>query len=220
MKATQFEFRFRLWISGAIYVLGFWSPWLRFGKSASPVSTTWLELSGDLSRWMSIETASLLITAGAIALAAAGTALRVWGMAHPARSGAANRREPVATRVDRSFGKPLSLGVLLFAPAISILMPPSGAVFFLAIGFVQLWRLNLREEAREDAGQSDASWIERTPVVEPRWMRAFAGEIFYVTMTACFAVLAWRYDARLLIQALLICFGFSLVVRAFAASRV
>jgi uncharacterized membrane protein len=33
-------------------------------------------------------------------------------------------------------------------------------------------------------------------------------------MTACFAVLAWRYNAQLLTQALIVCFGVSLVVRA------
>jgi len=32
-------------------------------------------------------------------------------------------------------------------------------------------------------------------------------------------VLAWRYNANLLIQALLICFGFSLVVRAFTVTK-
>jgi uncharacterized membrane protein len=39
-------------------------------------------------------------------------------------------------------------------------------------------------------------------------------------MTGCFAALAWRYNATLLTQALLICFGLSLVVRAFAAKTV
>ena len=39
-------------------------------------------------------------------------------------------------------------------------------------------------------------------------------EIYPVGMTGCFAVLAWRYNAQLLTQALIICFGVSLVVRA------
>lgn len=95
---------------------------------------------------------------------------------------------------------------MLFGLAISILMPPSGAVFFLVLGFVQLLRLALREES---AG----------PTAEPLWGRALAAETFYVAMTACLAVLAWRYNANLLIQALLICFGFSLVVRAFVTAK-
>jgi hypothetical protein len=28
MKATQFEFTFRLWIGVILYGLGFWAPWL------------------------------------------------------------------------------------------------------------------------------------------------------------------------------------------------
>lgn len=219
MRATQFEFRFRLWISGVIYLLGFWAPWLRFGKSAGPVSTTWLELSGELSRWMPIEPASVLITAGAIALAAMGTALRVWGTAY--RSGSAEESS-VAARgsLCRYLCSPLSLGILLFALAVSILMPPSGAVFFLVAGFVQFWRLILREKSSK-VGQSEVNLMKRDSarVGEPRWIRAFSGEIFFVTMTVCFAVLAWRYNATLLIQALLICFGFSLVVRAFATIK-
>jgi hypothetical protein len=51
---------------------------------------------------------------------------------------------------------------------------------------------------------------------QPQWLQAAVGEMFYVSMTGCFAVLAWRYNADLLTQTLLICFGLSLVVRAFA----
>lgn len=213
MKATQFEFRFRLWISGVIYFLGFWAPWLRFGKSSGPVSTTWLELSGELSRWIPMETASVLITAGAILLAAVGTVLRLWGTAYGGSSASGG--------LYRSLCSPLSLGALLFALAISILMPPSGAVFILVVGFVQFWRLILRENFDRGAEGSEAIRMERTSarVTKPKWMRAFSGEIFYVTMTVCFAVLAWRYDASLLVQALLICFGLSLVVRAFVTTR-
>lgn len=193
MKATQFEFRFRLWISFVIYVLGFWAPWLRYGESAGPVSTTWLEVSGYLSHFMRLETASVTVTVVAIALAVFGTAFRLWGTAHSGNS-------DVAGRLSRS-GNSRYMGALLFGLAISILMPPSGAVFFLVMGFVQILRLALREESAERAA-------------EPLWGRAFASEIFYVAMTACLAVLAWRYNANLLIQALLICFGCSLVVRA------
>lgn len=198
MKATQFEFRFRLWIGFVIYVLGFWAPWLRYGGAAGPVSTTWLEVSGELSHFMRLETASVAVTVVAIALAALGTAFRIWGTAHTRSFDGAGS----LARVRKS----RYLGALLFGLAISILMPPSGAVFFLVMGFVQLVRLALREES---AGRA----------TEPLWGRAFASETFYVAMTACLAVLAWRYNANLLIQALLICFGCSLVMRALVTAK-
>jgi protein-S-isoprenylcysteine O-methyltransferase Ste14 len=238
MKATQFEFRFRLWISFGIYFLGFWAPWLRYGHSAPPVSTTWLELSGGLAHWMPLETASVAVTSAAIALAMLGTAFRVWGTAYIGGSIVQARDlraiVVVAGGPYRYLRNPLYLGILLFALAISILMPPSGAVFFLVASFVQFWRLILREEPYLEAqlGATYRAYKEsvfrlipkagaRLPrcSAAPRWPQAVVAESFYLTMTACFAVLAWRYDANLLIQALLICFGLSLIVRAFAVAK-
>lgn len=198
MKATQFEFRFRLWIGFGIYVLGFWAPWLRYGRSAGPVSTTWLELSGELSHWMRLETATEIVTMAAIVLAAFGTALRIWSTAR--------KRGFSGSSWLAHLGNVRYFGALLFGLAISILMPPSGAALFLALGLIQLMRLALREGTAEIAS-------------EPLWGRAFALEAFYLAMTVCLAVLAWRYNATLLIQALLICFGFSLVLRAFATAK-
>lgn len=238
MKATQFEFRFRLWISFAIYFLGFWAPWLRYGSLRGPVSTTWLELSGELARWVPLQTASVAITLAAILLAAAGTAFRVWGTAYiggpVVQSSAMHARSVVAGGPYRYLRNPLYFGILLFALAVSILMPPSGAAFFLVASVVQFWRLILREEPFLESHQGEAYRAYKSAVsrlfprprtcvaksaAEPRWLQALVAEVFYVTMTVCFAVLAWRYDAGLLIQALLICFGLSLVVRAFAVTR-
>ena len=74
MKATGFEFSYRLLIGALIYILGFWSPWLRYGKSAGAVTTTWLELSGELARVTSLQTASMIITVLALACAEIGRA--------------------------------------------------------------------------------------------------------------------------------------------------
>ena len=48
----------------------------------------------------------------------------------------------------------------------------------------------------------------------PRWLQALLAETYPVAITLCFAVLAWRYNARILVQCVLICYGVSLVVRA------
>ena len=234
MKATQFEFRYRLWIGFAIYLLGFWSPWLRYGESPGRVSTTWLELSGELSRWLPLETATILVTSTAILLALLGTILRIWGTAYigssVVKSGTMHARGVVAAGPYRHLRNPLYLGSFLFAVGIAILMPPSGAIVSLTMSFVQMLRLILREEPYLEEQQGEGyrtykklvprllySPVARVPKSAdgPEWLQAVVAEIFYVAMTGCFIALAWRYNATLLIQALLICFGFSLVARAF-----
>jgi protein-S-isoprenylcysteine O-methyltransferase Ste14 len=235
VKATEFEFRFRLSIGFVIYFLGFWAPWLRYGPFAGPVSTTWLELSGKLSRWMPLETATVVVTAAAILLAVLGTGFRLWGTAYigssVVKSGAMHAHGVMTAGPYRYVRNPLYLGSFLFAVSVAILMPPSGAIFSNVASFVQILRLILREEPYMEAQQGEAylaykrrvprllpSLTARVPktALQPQWMQAVIAETFYVTMTGCFIVLAWRYNANLLTQALLVCFGLSLVTRAFA----
>lgn len=233
MKATQFEFRFRLWISVAIWILGFWAPWLQGARG-----TTWLELSGVLSRWMPLETASIAVTSLMLLLAVLGTIFRVWGTAYigsaVVKSGVMHAQGVVAAGPYRYMRNPLYFGSYLFALAVAILMPPSGAVFVLVANFVQILRLILGEEQYMQAQQGEAylayrkkvprlfpSLTARVPKLadHPEWLQAVVSEIFYVAMTGCFLVLAWRYNAILLTQAVLICFGLSLVARAFAVKK-
>ena len=56
-----------------------------------------------------------------------------------------------------------------------------------------------------------------TSAARPRWMQALLAETYPVAITLCFAVLAWRYNARMLVQCVLVCYGVSLVVRALTA---
>jgi hypothetical protein len=53
----------------------------------------------------------------------------------------------------------------------------------------------------------------------PRWAQALLAETYPVAITLCFGVLAWRYNARILVQCVLICYGVSLVVRALTGER-
>jgi len=233
MKATRFEFQYRLWIGFLIYVLGFWAPWLRFSKTAEPVVTTWLELSGQLGRVLPLQTASLVITVIAILLLVAAAILRVSGTAYLGASivtsGAMHANTVMAAGPFRYLRNPLYLGSFLNELAVSILMPPSGAVFFVMASAVQILRLVLGEETYLASRQGEPylayqarvprflpSVTPRVPAspVAPQWVMATIAETFYITLAICFAVLAWRYNAQLLIQAVIICFGFSLVVRA------
>ncbi|HTW45418.1 MAG TPA: isoprenylcysteine carboxylmethyltransferase family protein [Acidobacteriaceae bacterium] len=233
MQATQFEFIFRLWIGFAIYFIGFWAPWLRYTGGIFPASSTWLELSGELSRLLPLETATVVVTIVAIVLAAAGTIFRIWGTAYlgstVVHSSGLHADGVVAAGPYRYLRNPLYFGSYLFALAMAVLMPPSGAVFMVLALAVQHMRLIFREERFLESQQGAAylayksrvprlvpSLVARVPgsSAKPHWMQAAMAESFQLTMTGCFAVLAWRYNAQLLIQALLVCFGISLVVRA------
>lgn len=233
MKATPFEFRYRLWIGFVLYALGFWAPWLRYGKGAGPVTTAWLELSGELGRVVPLETASLIVTVAAIVLLAAAAVLRVCGTAYLGASivtsAAMHANTVLASGPFRYLRNPLYLGSFLNEVAVAILMPPSGAVFFIAACFLQILRLILGEEAYLTAQQGEPylaykarvprlipSLTPRVPAGEasPRWDMAMVSEIFYISLTGCFLVLAWRYNAQLLTQAVIVCFGISLVARA------
>jgi hypothetical protein len=50
----------------------------------------------------------------------------------------------------------------------------------------------------------------------PRWIPALLAEIYAIGITICFAILAWRYNAHLLLRCVIVCYGLSLVVRAIA----
>lgn len=232
MRATQFEFRFRVWIGFAIYVIGLWAPWVRYTAGAFPVSSTWLELSGELSALFPLQTATIVVTVAAIALAATGTVLRVWGAAYlgsaTVQSQEMQARAVVAAGPYRHVRNPLYLGSLLFALAMAVLMPPTGAIFAMVAFGVQFSRLILREEDFLTAQQGEAYLAYKklvprlVPSLAPRvaavgaraqWGQALLAESFQLTMTVCLAVLAWRYNAHILVQALLVCFGISLVVR-------
>jgi protein-S-isoprenylcysteine O-methyltransferase Ste14 len=234
VKATPFEFRFRIAIGLLLYVLGFWAPWARYLGSGR-VSTTWLELSGALSsaHWLSLNSATILITAIALLCAIKGTGLRVWGTAYLGTAIVHDKSmhgtEVVAAGPYRYVRNPLYMGTFVFSIAISILMPPTGTIFFLVAQAVFYFRLILGEEAYLSAQQGEAylaykqkvprlwrSLRARVPAspARPQWLTSLLAESYYVSYTACFAILAWRYNAYLLIKCVIICFGTSLVIRA------
>jgi len=237
MKATQFEFRFRLAISTVIYVTGFWAPWLR--AEANP-TRLWSWLALELARVgiLSVQNAYVLITFAAVLLAVLGAALRVWGTAYLGRSvvfdHAMHAGTVVAAGPYRYVRNPLYLGTLLSALAISILMPVSGVVVFLPAFALFVVRLALGEEKflKTQIGDAYVEYCKRVPRwlpslsprlpatdAQPAWLPAAMGEILPLGMALCFLIFSWRYDAELLIRCLLICFGCSLVVRAFRPKR-
>jgi protein-S-isoprenylcysteine O-methyltransferase Ste14 len=233
MKASAFEFRFRLWLSVGIAVLGFWAPWMELLHQGTR-TTAWLWLGFELGGLgLSPTVAIQLVTALAIACAALAAGLRVWGTAYLG-TGTVQNAEMKAGQVMadgpfRYVRNPLYLGSYFMIAAISILMPPSGAAFTLAALAIFLLRLILGEEAflAPKLGEPYAAYRKAVPRLvpslgprvpasgqRPNWGRALLGEITPLGVLASFAALSWQYNALLLSRAVLVCFGLSLVVRA------
>ncbi len=245
MKATQFEFRFRLLIILLLYCAGFWAPWTwtwtgTHTNFAPQGGTAWLALSTTLARWgwLRIDEATLLVTLLAILCGFLGAALRVWGTAFLGASivhaGPMHAGSVMAAGPYRYVRNPLYLGSWFFAVSVAILMPPSGAaVFLIAVSLFYFW-LILGEEGflarelgpdylvyRQQVPRLLPSLRPRIPAspVRPQWVNSILADTLSVTYPLCLAVLAWRYDPWLLIRCLLICFGLSLVVRAFLPKK-
>lgn len=236
MSAAALAFRFRIFLFVLLYVLGFLPPW---DFSSGSHSTFWLGASTLLARsgWISLATATLAVTLVALVCLAAGALLRVWGTAYLGsgvmRDSALHGEGLVAAGPYRHLRNPLYLGSWLLALGASILMPLDGALFFLPAFSVFVLLLITTEERFLVAklGNTYRQYLRLVPrllpqllpldaagaapaTARPLWMQAVLAETYPIAFTLCFAVLAWRYNARLLIQCLLICYGVSLVIRA------
>jgi len=232
MSAAALAFRFRVFLFVLLYALGFLSPW---DFSSGSRSTFWLGASTLLarSRWISLATATLSVTVVALACLVAGAGLRIWGTAYLGygvmRDSALHGEGLVAAGPYRHLRNPLYLGAWLLALGTSILMPLDGALFFLPAFSIFVLLLISTEERFLSAKLGDAYQRYRRLVprffpqfaagaaptaARPQWLQAVLAETYPLAFALSFAVLAWRYNARLLIQCLLICYGVSLVVRA------
>ena len=129
----------------------------------------------------------------------------------------------------RRMRNPLYLGTFVHTLALALLMPRSGAIFaIVATGLLQL-RLIFGEEAflAGRLGEAYKAYCRLVPRLVPalrarvapggqvaHWGQAFLGEIYMWGVAASFALLGWRYNASLLVQAVVVSFGVSLVLRA------
>jgi protein-S-isoprenylcysteine O-methyltransferase Ste14 len=241
MKATQFEFRFRFLIILLIYAVGFWAPWTwTSGRFVPPPATAWLALATTLARWgwLHLDLATLLVTGLAILSGLAGAVLRVWGTAFLGasivHSGPMLAGSVMAAGPYRYVRNPLYLGSWFLGLSIAILMPPSGALVFVVVLGLFYFRLILGEEGFL-AGQIGEAYVEyrrqvprlvpslRPRIAEstarPQWLLSLVAEFLPASYPLCLAVLALRYDPLLLIRCLVICFGLSLVLRAFLPKK-
>jgi protein-S-isoprenylcysteine O-methyltransferase Ste14 len=239
MKATAFEFRFRLLIHAILYALGFIAPWNGLLHLDPPGRTTWLLLAMQPAQahWLSFSNATVVLLVLAILLALAAAALRTWAAAYLGSSIVYDSQMHagiVAGGPYRHLRNPLYLGVILHTFALALLMPPTGAIFcIVAIALFEL-RLIAVEQAflSRTLGEPYLAYCAKVPSLLPSiaprlpasgtaatWPLAFLGEIYFWGVVASFAIAGWRYNARLVLQGVIISLGVSLVVRAMIPKR-
>jgi protein-S-isoprenylcysteine O-methyltransferase Ste14 len=237
MKASSFEFRFRVWIMAALIALGFWAPWIAYlpaGPGAGSRTTAWLWLGFELGALgLSPTTGIVLATLLMIAVAALAAAIRVWGTAYLGNYTVGNAEMKaggvLADGPYRYVRNPLYIGTFLTMAAICVLMPTVSAAVTLVLLAVFLLRLILGEEAflASRLGEPYRAYCKAVPRLvpslrpriaaggrKPHWGDALLGEILPLGVLVSFAALSWQYDSELLIRAVLISFGISLVARA------
>lgn len=234
MRATKLEFRLRMAIIALIISLGFWSPWIEawgLGKRHSLLEWLALELSRLGLVRFTVATPVVIIVAALIAAVAAG--LRVWGTAYLGHGIVAHAQmqagRVMADGPYRFVRNPLYLGTWLTIAAIAFLMPPTGALFAMVLLTVFLLRLILGEEAflAAQLGEPYLAYLRAVPRIiprlrlappsaghKPRWLHGILAELFPIGVFIALAFLSWSYDNLLMIKAILISLGISLVVRA------
>lgn len=237
MKASNFEFRFRVWIMAALITLGFWAPWVEYAPDwlhLGTRTTAWLWLGFELgSLGLTPTSGIVLATALMIAVAALAVWVRVWGTAYLGNYTVQNAEmkagEVLADGPFRYVRNPLYIGTFLTIGSICVLMPMSGAALTIVLLTLFLIRLILGEEAflAPRLGEPYAAYCKAVPRLipslrpgvaaggrKPRWGHAVLGEILPIGVLVSFAALSWQYDSHLLMRAVLISFGISLVTRA------
>jgi protein-S-isoprenylcysteine O-methyltransferase Ste14 len=234
MRASAIEFRLRMFINTAIIVLGFWAPWTEpLGIGRRTPLLEWLALHLSRLGLLPFSTAvPVVIMVGAV-LAAIAMTLRVWGTA---TLGPGTVADPdmqagavMASGPYRYVRNPLYLGIWFMAAAMTLLMPPTGALVAMILITIFLFRLILAEENFLTAhlGEPYTQYLRtvprliprlRTPlpatINKPQWTRAFLAELTSIGIFISLAFLSWSYDRTLMIKAILVSFGASLVVRA------
>lgn len=244
MKATALEFRFRFLIHAAIFILGFnapWNQWLHL-DSAGPNAHVWGTLAAHLAMlkpgMIGIGAAFNLVIIAGTFCALLSASLRTWASAYlgasTVQSAAMHGDSVVAAGPYRYFRNPLYAGIFIHTFALSLLMPPSGAVFcILGIGLFEL-RLIFGEEAFLTAklGEPYRAYCARVPrlfpaftpqvpasPIRPNWGLAFLSEIYMWGAFLTFALTSYRYNATIIMQGIVIALGVSILVRAFLPKR-
>lgn len=244
MRASRIEFRLRLLITAAIVIVGFWSPWIRLWDWDKRISTLeWLALEASragLARFT--VTVPVIIILGSL-IAAVGAWLRIWGAAslgyRTVQHGQMQSGALMADGPYRYVRNPLYLGSWCMMIAMSLAMPPGGALFTIVLTGIFYLRLIFGEEAflAGQIGEPYQQYLSATPRLmprlratlpaalpsahrQPRWLTALVTEILPIGIFVSIAVLSWRYDNQLVMEGILVAFLLSFAVRSAIADRI
>jgi hypothetical protein len=204
MKTPVLLLRFRYWLLGLIALVGFWSPWERLGKAhgSMHLGTTWLYLAGGLtrSRILPIAYASTAVMGMAILLAFGAALLRTWAVAYRDEGAEHNAHDHA-----------LYLGLWLHMLALSVLMPPGGALFAVVLVTVVIAGL----VGIVNGGVSEMHREPRLPVhgVRVGWGRAVLREVYFWGVAITYIAFASRYNVSLVEQGVLVSLGVAVVLR-------
>ena len=236
IKASPAEYRFRYALHAILYTLGFYAPWERYTSLSLGATTAWLALATLPARahWLSFTAASQLVLAAGCVFAFLGAGLRLWGTSYLGasimQSPAMHGSRVLADGPYRYLRNPLYLGTFLNALALSLLMPPTGALFAVfTIGLLQIRLIGAEEPFlqrtlgapyRAYCAAVPRLWPSLRPRVpsagdRPNLLLGFASEIFVIGCAVSFAALGWRYNSLFVIKGVLISLGLSLIARAF-----
>ena len=234
MRASAIEFRLRVVIMAVVITLGFWSPWIEAWGIGRRISLLeWLALELSRTGLASFTVATPVVIVIAALIAAVGAGLRVWGTAYLG-SGTVNHVQMqagvvIADGPYRYVRNPLYLGSVFMIGAMAFIMPPTGALLVMVLLSVFLLRLVLAEEAflTAQVGQSYREYLKAVPRLIPRlraslaaarsqphWGIALLSEINPIGVFVTLAFLSWRYDHWLMVKAIIVSFGLSIVVKA------
>jgi protein-S-isoprenylcysteine O-methyltransferase Ste14 len=234
MGATRIEFRLRMAIMAILITLGYWTPWIKgWGIGTRIPLMMWLALELSRLGLVSFALATPLVIVLAALIAAKGMVFRIWGSAYLGPATVLHMRMKGDTLIAggpyRYVRNPLYIGLWSMTAAMAFLMPPTGALFVLIAVPLFLLRLTLGEEAflTGELGQPYTDYLRAVPRLVPRlrsslppanrkpqWLRAVLSELSPIGIFITFAVFSWSYDLRLMVKAIIVSFGVSLVARA------
>jgi protein-S-isoprenylcysteine O-methyltransferase Ste14 len=242
MKATNIEFRLRVVIIFVVVWLGFAAPWISYFGSgtgfASRISLLeWLALELSRLGLFSFTVATPLVIVLGSLIAAIGAAVRIWGTAYlgtfTVYHGQMQASAVMADGPYRHVRNPLYIGTWFMIAAMAFIMPPTGALFVLVVLAVFELRLIFAEEAHLTAqlGEPYRAYLRavsrllprlratlRPSDAKPHWLRSVFAELNPIGVFITLAFFSWSYNHWLMIQAILVSFGVSIVARALLAA--
>jgi protein-S-isoprenylcysteine O-methyltransferase Ste14 len=233
MRASAIEFRLRMWIQVVIVVLGFWAPWLRGTDLGMRIPTLqWLALEISRTGVVSFAYSTPIVIVVGSLTAGLGAIFRIWGAAYLGYSTVHHADMKaggvMAAGPYRCVRNPLYIGGWFMMAAISLLMPPTGALFVMVLVTVFYVRLILGEEAflTTQLGEPYREYLRAVPrlmpslraslpsaAAQPNWLIAVLTEVMPIGIFVTLAFLSWTYNNETMLWGVFVSFVVSMVVR-------